>query len=130
MGSSGSPSDCPADSDVVDEIVNKTTYLGEFEHMVLLSILRLGDEAYGRSIRKEIDARVGRRVSRSTAYITLERLTRKGYLTPRMDDPSQTRGGKPKRYFVITDDGREALRTSGRALMNLWEGQEALLEEG
>ena len=110
--------------------MNKTTYLGEFEHMVLLTILRLGDDAYGMSVRKELDARAGRRVTRSTAYITLERLTRKGYLTARMDDPSQTRGGKPKRYFSLTAAGREALRTSGRALMNLWDGHEALLEEG
>ncbi len=110
--------------------MNKTTYLGEFEHMVLLTILRLGDDAYGMSVRKELDARAGRRVTRSTAYITLERLRRKGYLTARMDDPSQTRGGKPKRYFRITDDGREALRASGRALMSLWDGYEALLREG
>ena len=110
--------------------MNKTTYLGEFEHMVLLTILRLGDDAYGMSVRKELDARAGRKVTRSTAYITLERLTRKGYLTARMDDPSQDRGGKPKRYFSMTDAGREALRTSGRALMNLWDGYEALLEEG
>ena len=113
-----------------DAVVNKTTYLGEFEHMVLLTILRLGDDAYGMSVRKELDARAGRKVTRSTAYITLERLTRKGYLTARMDDPSQDRSGKPKRYFSMTDAGREALRTSGRALMNLWDGYEALLEEG
>jgi DNA-binding PadR family transcriptional regulator len=110
--------------------VNKTTYLGEFEHMVLLSILRLGDDAYGMSVRKELDARAGRKVTRSTAYITLERLTRKGYLTARMDDPSQARDGKPKRYFSLTAAGRAALRTSGRALMNLWDGYEELLEEG
>ena len=110
--------------------MNKMTYLGEFEHMVLLSILRLGDDAYGMSVRKELDAAAGREVARSTVYITLERLTRKGYLAARMDDPSQTRGGKPKRYFSLTAAGREALRTSGRALMNLWDGYEELLEEG
>ena len=109
--------------------MNKTTYLGEFEHMVLLTILRLGDDAYGISIRKELDERAGRKVTRSTVYITVERLTRKGYLTARMDHPNQTRGGKPKRYFSMTATGRAALRASGRALLDLWDGYEALLEE-
>lgn len=109
--------------------MNKTTYLGEFEHMVLLAILRLGDDAYGMSIRDELERRVGRAVTRSAAYITLERLTRKGYLTTRMGDPTSARGGRAKRYFALTDSGRQALRVSGRALMDLWTGYESLLEE-
>jgi len=112
------------------DAMNKPAYLGEFEHMVLLVVLRLGDDAHGMSIREELDARAGRTVSRSTAYITLERLKRKGYLTARMGDPSEARGGKPKRYFRLTEAGRAALRTSGRALMRLWDGYEVLLEEG
>jgi PadR family transcriptional regulator PadR len=110
--------------------MNKSAYLGEFEHMVLLAVLRLGDDAHGLSVRKELDARAGRAVTRSTAYITLERLTRKGYLNARMADPSEARAGRPKRYFHVTEAGREALRTSGRALMRLWDGYEQLLEEG
>jgi DNA-binding PadR family transcriptional regulator len=110
--------------------MKKPAYLGEFEHMVTLAVLRLGDDAYGVSIRKELEARVGRKVSRSTAYITLERLARKGYLTPRMADRSETRSGKPRRYFAVTEAGRAALRTSGQALMRLWDGYEQLLEEG
>ena len=98
--------------------------------MVLLTILRLGDDAYGMSIRDELDAQTGRDVTRSTIYITLERLARKGYLTTRMGDPSPERGGRAKRYFSLTPAGREALRTSGQALMNLWTGYESLLEEG
>ena len=109
--------------------MNKTSFLGEFEHMVLLAVLRLGDGAYGMAIRKELEERAGRAVSRSALYITLERLIRKGYLTPRMGDPSPERGGRAKRYFAVTAAGREALKTSGRALRNLWIGLESLLDE-
>ena len=110
--------------------MNKTTYVGEFEHMVLLAILRLKDDAYGMSIRDELDATADRAVSRSALYITLERLIKKGYLEARMGDPSPERGGRAKRYVGLTDPGREALRVSGRALMDLWKGHEGLLEEG
>ena len=109
--------------------MNKTTYLGEFEHMVLLAILRLKDDAYGTSIRDELDATANRSVSRSALYITLERLIKKGYLETRMGDPSPERGGRAKRYVGLTSSGREALRASGRALMDLWKGHESLLEE-
>ena len=109
--------------------MNRTSFLGEFEHMVLLAALRLADGAYGMSIRKELEERAGRTVSRSALYITLERLIGKGYLTARMGDPSPERGGKAKRYFVITPAGREALKISGRALKNLWIGYESLLDE-
>ena len=109
--------------------MNKITYLGELEQMILLAILRLGDDAYGMSIREELETRVGRELTRSAAYITLERLTKKGYLATRMGDPSPERGGRAKRYYEVTPSGREALRESGQALMRLWAGQEALLEE-
>jgi DNA-binding PadR family transcriptional regulator len=109
--------------------MNKTTYLGELEHMILLAILRLGTAAYGISIRDELESEVGREVSRSAAYITLERLTKKGYLAARMGEPSPERGGRAKRYYEVTPAGREALRESGQALMRLWAGHEALLEE-
>ena len=110
--------------------MNKTTYLGEFEHMVLLAILRLKDDAYGMSIRDELDATANREVSRSALYITLERLLQKGYLEARMGDPGPERGGRAKRYVGLTNPGREALRASGRALWHLWRGHESLLEEG
>jgi len=109
--------------------MNKTTYLGELEHMVLLAILRLGDDAYGMSIRDELETRVGRELTRSAAYITLERLTKKGYLATRMGEPSPERGGRAKRFYEVTALGKEALRESGQALMRLWAGQEALLED-
>lgn len=109
--------------------MNKTTYLGELEHMILLAVLRLGEEAYGMAIRDELANEVGREVKRSAAYITLERLSGKGYLTTRMGDSTPERGGRAKRYYQITAAGREALRESGLAFKRLWEGQESLLEE-
>ena len=108
--------------------MNKTAYLGELENMILLAILRLGEEAYGMSIREELEQRAGRPVTRSAAYITLERLVNKGYVTTRMGDPSPHRGGKAKRYFTLTADGQEAIQTVGRALRNLWAGHESLLD--
>ena len=109
--------------------MNKTTYLGELEQMILLAILRLGNDAYGMSIRQELEIRADREVTRSAAYITLERLAKKGYLTTRMGDSSPVRGGRAKRFYELTPAGREALRTSGRALMSLWAEQEWLLED-
>ena len=109
--------------------MNRTTYLGEFEHMILLAILRLGENAYGMSIRDELEKRVGRKVTRSAAYITLERLVKKGYLKARMGDPTPGRGGKAKRYFTLTNLGHESLKTSGKALMDMWAGYESLLED-
>ena len=109
--------------------MNKTTYLGELEQMILLAVLRLGDDAYGMSIRDELETKAGRDVNRSAAYITLERLAKKGYLATRMGDPSPERGGRAKRYYDLTGAGREALRVSGRALMSLWAEHQSLLEE-
>jgi len=109
--------------------MNRTTYLGELEHLVLLAVLGLKEEAQGRAIRAALARQVGRKVSRSTGHITLERLVTKGYLEARMADPDDGRGGRSRRYFSVTASGREALRESGRALMRMWAGQEALLEE-
>lgn len=109
--------------------MNRTTYLGEFEHLVLLAALGLDEDAHSQAIRRELDARVGRQVSRSSAYITLERLVEKGYLEARMGEPTAGRGGRGRRYFRLTADGRAALRESGRALMRMWAGHEGLLEE-
>lgn len=109
--------------------MNRTTYLGELEHLVLLAVLALAEEAQGKAIRAELARRVGRKVSRSTAHITLERLVTKGYLEAWMADPDEGRGGRSRRYFAVTATGRQALQQSGRALMRMWAGQEALLEE-
>ena len=101
--------------------------LGEFEQVVLLSILRLGDDAYAVSVRDEIARCTGREVSRGSIYITLDRLETKGYLTSRLAAPTPERGGRAKRYYALRPRAIEALRDSRRALVALWRGLEGLL---
>lgn len=102
-------------------------YLGEFEQMVVLTILHLDNDAYGLSIRRELEARIGRMVSHGAAYTTLDRLEDKGLLTSRLGDPVPGRGGRPKRYFEVTPAGVQALRDARGALVKLWNGLEAVL---
>ncbi len=101
--------------------------LGEFEHVVLLAILRLGDEAYAVAIRDEILERTGRDVSRGSIYITLDRLETKGYLRSRLADPTPERGGRAKRYYTLRPRAVAALKESRRALVALWRGLESVL---
>ena len=102
-------------------------FLGEFEQMVLLAILRLGETAYAVPIRDEIQQRAGRNVARGALYTTLERLEAKGFLASRMSDPTPERGGRSRRYFEVTGEGVQSLRHSHAALHNLSEGLESVL---
>ena len=106
----------------------KPTYLGEFEYAVLLAILHL-DDAYAVPVRALIEDRTGRPVARGALYTALERLEAKGYLKSRMGDPSDERGGKPRRYFSVTALGMRALRTTHASLNNLTRGLETILEQ-
>ena len=103
-----------------------TKYLGEFEQALLLAVLRVGDEAYGSSIRKELEQVTGRKVTHGAAYVTLDRLEAKGLLSSRLGESAPGRGGRRKRYFDVTPDGVEALRESRSALMKLWSGVEEM----
>jgi PadR family transcriptional regulator, regulatory protein PadR len=103
-------------------------YLGEFEQVVLLAILRLHDDAYAIPVREEIAARTGRRVARGALYTALERLESKRCLKSRMSEPVPERGGRSRRYFTVTPAGLSALRASRRALLQLWKGLESQLE--
>ncbi|MEP6918905.1 MAG: helix-turn-helix transcriptional regulator [Acidobacteriota bacterium] len=103
-------------------------YLGEFEQVVLLAILRVKDEAYAIPIREEIEARTGRSVARGALYTALERLESKRCLHSRMSGPLAERGGRSRRYFTVTPAGLSALRASRRALLQLWSGLESMLE--
>jgi PadR family transcriptional regulator PadR len=107
----------------VSDVVN----LGEFEHMVLLAIMRLGDDAYAVPVREEIVRCTGRDVSRGSIYITLDRLETKGYLRSRLADPTPERGGRAKRYYVLRPRAIDALKESRRALVTLWRGLETAL---
>ena len=93
--------------------------LGELEQLVLLGIVRLGTDAYAVSVRDEIHAQTGIDLRRSSVYVTLDRLERKGYVTSWFGDPTPERGGKAKRCFDITPAGRRALASVDRALERL-----------
>jgi len=103
-------------------------YLGEFEQIVLLAILRLGDEAYAIPVRDEIARRTGRAVARGALYTALERLETKGCLRSRMSDPRPERGGRSRRYYSVSASGIAALRSARAALLALWKGVESQLE--
>ena len=96
--------------------------LGEFEQLILLAILRLGDAAYGVTIRAELAERGGRHVAPGALYTALERLEAKRAITSRMGDPTPQRGGRAKRYVTVTPVGREALTRAVHAYERLLEG--------
>jgi DNA-binding PadR family transcriptional regulator len=102
-------------------------HLGEFEQIVLLAIVRLGDDAYGVPIRLEIEARTGRALTVGALYRTLDRLEDKGYVTSAFSGPTAERGGRSKRYFKVRPLGLRALRASHDALTAMWEGLESVV---
>jgi PadR family transcriptional regulator PadR len=99
-------------------------YLGEFEHMVLLALLRLGDNAYGVTVRQEIESRTKREVSIGAIYATLDRLEVKAYVKSCRGDPTPERGGKSKRFFHITGKGIQAMNRTQHALDRMMQGLE------
>jgi len=107
--------------------MNQKTFLGEFEQMVLLAILQLGDTSYGPGIGQELERRAGRSVSRGALYSALGRLEKKGYLEWTSEAPTPERGGHPRRLFRVVEPGLEALRASRAALLNLWAGLDEVL---
>jgi PadR family transcriptional regulator PadR len=100
----------------------KRNYLGEMELMVLLAVVRLGEDAYGVPISKELLILAGREVTLGSIYAALERLEQKAFVTSSLGDPTPERGGRAKRYFRATPEGVRALRMTRTALMNLWKG--------
>jgi len=103
--------------------------LGEFEIVVSSAVLQLGDNAYGSAIRREIEKRSGKKVSRGAVYATLDRLEEKGLLSSSFGAPSPERGGRAKRFFRVEEEGLEALRESRGVLERMWQGLEPLLDE-
>ena len=94
--------------------------LGNFELMVLLAILRLGDEAYGVPIAREIENKSGSEILLGSVYAALDRLEAKGLVACRMGDPTAERGGRAKKYFRVTAKGLHEARDTRRALEGLW----------
>jgi DNA-binding PadR family transcriptional regulator len=101
-------------------------YLGEFEQMVLLAIVRLGQNAYGLAIKDELEAVAGRSPSSGSLYTTLDRMERKGLVTSSAGEGTEERGGRPRRYVQVTAAGQAQLARSRETLLALWDG----IEEG
>jgi DNA-binding PadR family transcriptional regulator len=101
--------------------------LGEFETLVLLAILRLGEDAYGMRIHLEIEDRAQRRCSLGALYTTLDRLEQKGYLSSRIGEATPERGGRAKKYFRIKAAGECALKNAYAATRRMAEGLEPQL---
>jgi PadR family transcriptional regulator PadR len=102
--------------------------LGDFEQLVMLAVMRLDDEAYGTSIREELKARAEREVSPGAIFTTLERLEARGLVTSRYGEPTAERGGRSKRFYKLTAEGRRGLARSLRAVRRLLQGLEPKLE--
>ncbi len=96
--------------------------LGEFEQLLLLAIVHLADNAYGVTIRREIEERTGRDVATGAMYTALDRLERKGFVRSAMSDPIAERGGRSRRHFRIKAAGATALRESRARLERMWAG--------
>jgi DNA-binding PadR family transcriptional regulator len=103
--------------------------IGEFEQLVLLAILQLGDDAHAAQVRGRIEDAGARRVTRGALYATLDRLAAKRYVDWQVEEATPERGGIPRRRFMVTAAGLEALRRSQAALRTLSRGVEHLLGE-
>jgi PadR family transcriptional regulator, regulatory protein PadR len=93
--------------------------LGEFEHVVLLAVLRLGDEAYGLTIRWALAEHAGRTVSAGAVYTALARMEHRGLVTSWLGEPTAERGGRAKRYYRVTAAGEQAVARAQAALRSL-----------
>ena len=102
--------------------MGRREFLGGFELLVLLALIRLGDDAYGVPISQTIEENSGREVALGSVYITLERLESKGLVSSRLGEPTAERGGRAKTYFKVTAKGLREVRTAQRTLVNLWKG--------
>ena len=100
----------------------KGDFLGEFEQLVLLALIRLGDEAYGMAVRRELESRAHRDVSIGAVYATLDRLEGKGLVKSKRGETTDERGGRAKKCFTITGAGARALERSQQALRHMLDG--------
>jgi PadR family transcriptional regulator PadR len=100
----------------------KRDHLGEFEQLVVLSLLRLGTNAYGMTVRRELERTAQRPVTLGAVYATLDRLEAKGLVSSWHTDPDPSRGGHPRRYFKVEPAGEQALARSREMLQRMWDG--------
>jgi DNA-binding PadR family transcriptional regulator len=108
----------------------KGNFVGEFELYVMLALAHLGDDAYGVTIRREIEARTGRMVAIGAVYATLARLEEKGLVRFRVSDPQPVQGGRARKYFSLTGAGSRALRHSTAMLARMMAGLSPELRGG
>jgi PadR family transcriptional regulator PadR len=106
------------------------SYLGEFELMLLLAVIQLGDDAYGVPISREMEKHRGRDVSVGSVYAALERLEAKGLVESNLGDPTPERGGKAKRFFRVTREGLRQVQETRRVLTGLWKALPELKHDG
>ena len=90
--------------------------------MILLALMRLGDDAYGVPIARELEATVGRPVALASVYATLERLVERGLVESELGEPTPERGGRAKKYFKLTGKGLREVRSAKQSLVKLWKG--------
>lgn len=100
--------------------------LGSLEHIVLLAVMRLGSDAYGMTVRREIESATGRDISIGAVYATLTRLESKGFVNSYSGEPTAERGGRAKRYFRMTPDGKGALRNTHEIILKMSAGLKGL----
>lgn len=100
----------------------KGVHLGEFEQLVMLAVLRLGDNAYGMTVRREIERIAYRSATLGSVYGTLDRLEEKGYVSSWHEDPDPVRGGHPRRYFHVEPEGKLALANARDMMRRMWRG--------
>ena len=103
--------------------------IGELEQLILLAILRLGPDAYGLSIARELEAEAGRRLSRGALYTSLDRLEAKGFLRWKLAPGGPQRQALPKRMYSVLPRGVAALRASKHVLRRMWRGLDDIFEE-
>ena len=109
--------------------MSEHSYLGEFELMLLLAIIRLGDEAYGVPLSRELALQRGRDVSVGSVYAALERLEAKGFVASYLGESTPERGGRAKRYFSVTRQGLRTVHDTRKVLTKLWQSLPSLGKE-
>jgi len=100
----------------------RRTFLSDFELIVLLAVMRVGEEAYGVPVAREIEDTTRRTVDIAVIYGTLQRLESKGLVSSALGDPTATRGGRAKRFFRVTGKGIREARQAQQALVAMWRG--------
>ncbi len=104
------------------------TTLGQFEHQILLAILRRGSDSYSVEIVQELERHTGREVATSAVFVALKRLEAKGHLQGRLVQPGEE-GGHARRYFRLSETALEAMREARQSYLSLWDGVESTLDE-